>query len=245
MGSDDLAARRTNRCPRFRRCPFFGQNAGVSTPIALPPSSSPPKKKRSPALAILLGVGIPCVSCSLLGACIVVVALLPGTKLPIDDADRAVVLTATDLAEWLPDAEVDEAGATFEKTKDLFGVYGIEYEYSSDVPGLFVNTTVSLEPSVSDAQTTFSVTKLGLNVGIAIETKDGMTKVERNDLFTYGDESANFLLEMNGQTVGNAVVVRSGRRTFFVIFAGVYFEDAEDLDAVLAPHLAALETWTP
>lgn len=216
----------------------------VSTPIAMP-SSPPPRKKRSPALAILLGVGIPCVSCSLLGLCIVVLAVMPGKKLPVGDADREVVLTATDLAEWLPGTEVDEAHATIEKSKDLFGVVAMEYEYTSDDAGLFVNTTVSLEPSVSDAQTTFTVTKLGLNVGIAIETKDGMTKVERNDLFTWGDESAHFLLEMNGKTVGNAVVVRSGRRTFFVIFAGVYFEDVEDLEAVLEPHLTALETWEP
>lgn len=216
----------------------------VSTPNALP-SSPPPRKTRSPALGILLGVGIPCMSCSLLGACIVVVVLLPGKSLPVGDADRGVVLTATDLAEWLPDAEVDEAHATMEKSKDLFGVVAMEYEYTSDDAGLFVNTTVSLEPSVSDAQTTFSVTKLGLNVGIAIEKKDGMTKVERNDLFSYGDESANFLLEMNGKTVGNAVVVRSGKRTFFVIFAGVYFDDADDLETVLEPHLSALETWTP
>jgi hypothetical protein len=217
----------------------------VTTPFPMPPPPPSPRKKRSPALAIALGIGIPCVSCSLLGMCIVVLALMPGTTLPVDDEDREVLLTATDLAEWLPDTEVDEAHASLEKTKDIFGVYGMEYEYTSDDSGLFVNTTVSLEPSVSDAQTTFSVTKLGLNVGIAIEKKDGMKKVERNDLFEYGDESANFLLEMNGKTIGNAVVVRSGRRTFFVIFAGVYFEDADDLTAVLEPHLAALEDWVP
>ena len=221
---------------------------GVSAPIPTPPASPPapaPKKRRSPALAILLGVGIPCVSCSLIGLCIAVIAFFPGKPLPIDDADRAVVLRATDLAEWSPGMETDETIATFEKTKDLFGVYGIEYEYSSDPAGLFVNTTVSLEPSVSDAQTTFSVTKLGLNVGVAIETKDGMTKIERNDLFSWGDESANYLLQMDGSTVGNAVVVRKGRRTFFVIFAGIYFEDPEDLEAVLEPHLTALEEWSP
>lgn len=216
----------------------------VSTPNPYPSPTAPPKR-RSPATAILLGVGIPCVSCSLLGLCFLGVALFPGKTLPIDDADRAVVLRATDLAEWSPETEVDETQARLEKTKDIFGVYGMEYEYSSDPSGLFVNTTVSVEPNVSDAQTTFSVTKIGLNVGIAIEQKDGMTKVERNDLFSWGDESATYLLQMDGSTVGNAVVVRKGRRTFFVIFAGVYFEDAEDLEALLEPHLTALETWTP
>lgn len=213
---------------------------GVTTPIAAP-------KRKSPAKAIALAIGIPCVGCGLVSACVLAIAFMPGKTLPVRDDDKAVVLRASDLERWIENTgdPIDEAHATLSRTRDLFGVEEIQYEYSRDGSTLFVNSTVTIDPKESDARTTFNVTKLGLGFGVAIESKSGMTKEERNDLFSWGDDSASYVLEMDGSPVGNAVVARKGARTFFVIFAGVYFDDAGDLEEVLEPHLDALESWTP
>lgn len=175
------------------------------------------------------------------------IAFMPGKTLPVRDVDEAVVLRASDLEQWMEETAepIDESQATISHTRDLFGVEEIAYEYSKDGSSLFVNSTVTIDPKVQDARTTFNVTKLGLGVGVAIEAKGGMTKEERNDLFSWGDESASYVLNMNGSPVGNAIVARKGSRTFFVIFAGVYFDDADALEEVLEPQLTALEAWTP
>ena len=219
----------------------------MTTPFAAPLSTTPPKKK-SPAMLIALAVGLPCIGCSLIGACMLTLAFFPGKTLPVRDADKELMLRASDLETWMdeaPDPPVDEARATLTRTRDLFGVEEITYEFSDDATALFVNTTVTIDPKASDARTTYSVTKLGLGVGLAIESDTGMKKVERNDLFTWGDESTSYLLEMDGDPVGNAIVARKGTKTIFVIFSGIYFDDPDDLDEVLEPHLTALETWTP
>ena len=223
-------------------------NARVSTPPPIPPAGSPapaavPAKRRTPWLPILLGIGVPCAGCSLLFVCFLGAAFAPGTELPVTDADRAVLLDAEDLAEW-SDFDVAVGTESVKKTKDLFGTHELAYEFTSD-EGVFVNTTVTYDKTESDARSTFSVTKMGLGVGMALEKSEGMTREERNELFAWGDDSVTYLLQMNGAPVGNVIVARKGKRTYFVIFAGVYFDDEGQLEELLSPQLTALETWNP
>ena len=187
---------------------------------------------------MLVGLFASCAGFALLGACAIGVVLAPGKDFPVTDADREVVVRATDLEGWLS-TEVDETLAKMTKKRDLFGTYELEYEYDGD--GLYVTTIATFDKTESDARTTFSMSKIGFGVGLLSEQK--MQKVERNDLFSGGDKSVVYELEMDGTSVGNAVLVRKDARTLFVIFVGPHIDDADELAELLDPHLFAMEAW--
>ncbi len=60
---------------------------------------------------------------------------------------------------------------------------------------------------------------------------------EHNDIYEWGDESKFVILKSNGEPYGNIFTCRKGKKVFYVIWNGVYFDDpvwaADLLDPVM------------
>jgi len=214
--------------------------SGVAPEGPTGPSAPRPAKKKNVLLVVGLLVGVPLLLClGLVG----LGAVISGTakKAPLRPGDRAALVTVGDLlAAAGSDAEVDATKEVTSREKDLFDSVDVTYEYEQVNPPMFVSTTISLEPDEDTARTAFVTSSAGAGVGVAL-SGDGTVKLEeRPGLLHWGDQVKTSLLTASGKPTGNFVVVRKGKRVFTSIFAGVYFEDGDALQALLEPKLEAM-----
>ncbi|MDE0817524.1 MAG: hypothetical protein OSA92_07690 [Pirellulaceae bacterium] len=69
--------------------------------------------------------------------------------------------------------------------------------------------------------------------------------IERNDLFSWGDESTFAILSIDGEPFGNMFSTRHGNLAFFIVFSGIYTDDREIAGELLLPALNQLHTYGP
>jgi hypothetical protein len=160
---------------------------------APPPGMSPPPKRTSrTVLYVILGIFL-----SIGGVVVLIVGggaffLLTAKEVPVTTADREAVLDITDVALWIDDFSPDTSKESLKKTKYIDKSYDIEYEcddpVNDDAPYLMCSITV--EPSISDARISYTAVKAGFSLGFSSEP--GVKRVERNDLFRWGDNSEFF-----------------------------------------------------
>jgi hypothetical protein len=83
------------------------------------------------------------------------------------------------------------------------------------------------------------------NIGLLIGLRAGGVE-EREVRMQPGDERGRLrVLVKSGKPVGNVYTARDGRKTFAVVMAGVYFEDAEDWKELVEPKLQQLAAYSP
>lgn len=183
-------------------------------------------------------------------AAFVAIALLVGTVIlvakfapeaePLSPAERAIVLDAEQLAGWMdyaPDPEFE----TSYKQRLWDGSFEIGYEYQEpdDQSELFVMFNASFEPNVGDSRLSYGAYRAGMTVGTRIA--GGAELQEREDLFSWGDESVFGLLLVDGRPAGNYFVGRKGALAVVCMFSGIYFDEAESIAALLEPPLQRTE----
>jgi hypothetical protein len=206
-------------------------------------------KRRSPWLIVLLVLGLGFMA--VVGLIVLVAAagaffLYTAEEQPFTDKDRQVVVTVDDLMGVVEDFSPDHDAETTGKSKYIDKSYEIEYEYEhpdEDQP-LFLHSSVSVEPSVSDAKTTYMSVKMGMSIGLSASGEDAQL-VDRDDLFQWGDESRCALVTSGGFNVGNFFVARKGTRVFCLMITGHAFDDRESLEKLVKPKLERLESYSP
>jgi hypothetical protein len=175
-------------------------------------------------------------SCVLLGAC---------AKGEIPESDRPLLVTLDELEDYgfklshLADRQV------FSRSRYLDGSLEIEYEFETpdDAPDvLYVSVTAGFERSVLDAIQSYRLQKGGIGVGLKL----GDTKIqEKKEFYQWGDES--FFADIMGKNgpAGNVFGTRLGKKTYWFMVAGLYFEDRSQWEEFIAPKLRYLETYDP
>jgi hypothetical protein len=161
---------------------------------------------------------------------------------PVAASDRSMVVTAQRVAEFSPTLRINPARDTFHKVRTLDGSRELTYEYEStdgEDSVLYVNHQVSVDITVDGAQGGYA----GQHIGAKYFGARQIRHVERNDLWKWGDTSRCVLLVMNDKTVGNLFMARKGRRYFFLIIVGIYFEDSGAIRELLDPVLQRLDTY--
>ena len=69
--------------------------------------------------------------------------------------------------------------------------------------------------------------------------------VEDNDFYQYGDASKFKRIVYQGDQIGNMFITRMGKRVYFVVVSGAYFDDAELWCSLMGPRLVAFESYQP
>lgn len=183
-------------------------------------------------LASLLAVGLGLAGCE--------------RNLPVGVADKEVVLRAADLIPFGYGLEQTEQYETFNRTKYFDGSHELTYEYrtpdSEEKNPLYINVTVTVEKSLSDALTSHGAEEVGLTIGLKA---NGVKEREIKDFYRYGDKSRFAVLEKDGKPIGNIFTVREGKRVYVLIMSGMYFEDAAAFKELIEGRLKKFSAYTP
>lgn len=104
----------------------------------------------------------------------------------------------------------------------------------------YLYSGVSLYPRAGDALMTSYAETFGASFGLR------HSGLEQEDLpleTTLASRASLKLLTQDGEPVGNLFYATVGNKSMFTLFTGVYFEQAEDFKAFIAPKLLALREY--
>ncbi len=216
-----------------------------AAPVIEYPDGSCGRKSRSTCL--VLSVVLLSIVCLVL--CVVgsgALYLLTAVTEEVTPADRRLVVTIHDLAEYVEDYVPDPEHETITKQRNLDRSFEIEYEYDApddeDVP--YLMCSLSVEPTLQDARASYLAMWGGVKLGIHFGA-DEVEIVERNNVFQWGDHSHFGTLEIENVPYGNVFVARKGKLIFVLLISGVYFEDRDTFSDFLAPVLSELDRYRP
>lgn len=213
----------------------------MDTDFSTPPNEPTAAPKRwSPWLTIPL---------MLLGGLLAIVLFIGGSSLlytytakevPVDDADKAILLEAHELAEWAGDFEPNAQAETYTKQRYFDGSYDIEYEYEDDE--VYISNLQSVESKVTDATSAYAV---GMAAAKMSFKSQGFTLNRRDDIFSWGRTSEFYLLELEGDISGMLFFFRDRERYGTIIVAGYYSDDRESVEQLLGPATRAFKNYDP
>jgi hypothetical protein len=167
-------------------------------------------------------------------------------NLPVGAADKEIVLRAGDLIPFGYGLEKTEQFEKFTRTKYFDGSHELTYEYetpdSEEENALYMNVTVTVEKTTSDAWTSKGAGEIGMKFGLKAS---GVEQREIKDFYKYGDTSSFFILEKNGHPIGNMFSVREGKRVYVVILSGMYFDDAAAWKELMEERLRKFSAYAP
>ena len=146
------------------------------------------------------------------------------------------IIKIADLTKGIKGFVPDQSKESLVKKKEFNNGYQLVYTFTD--AGFHVHHGVSVRKSKTNALIDQKAHAFALEVAM-----NKAEPVERNDLFTWGDESSFNLLKRkrDGAFVGNALIARKGTRSFFLIFVGICFQNPESIRALLEPKLKAAE----
>ena len=104
----------------------------------------------------------------------------------------------------------------------------------------YLYSGVSLYPRAGDALMTSYAETFGASFGLH------HSGLEQEDLLletTLASRASLKLLTQDGEPVGNLFYATVGNKSMFTLFTGVYFEQAEDFKAFIAPKLLQLREY--
>ncbi len=175
---------------------------------------------------------------------LVALYFLTATELPVTDDDRAVLLTASAIAEWVEDFEPDAASETTTKLKYLDGTVSLEYEYDSvKESDPYLSCTIDIVGGETEARATLAT--IWTAMVITIEAGSDTVVKENNDLFRWGDKSHCATLESAGVPFGNFFMAQKDGMVVTILVEGVCFDTTELLTGLLLPRLKRLASYTP
>jgi hypothetical protein len=155
----------------------------------------------------------------------------------IKPEEKSHLVDATDLEPYYGFILADSG--KYNKTRFFDGSVELEYEleYEDENNYIYLLNTVSLEKSHSDAVTTYGFENLGTKM-----FDDGIIMRSMDSLFTYGTRSSLDLLlnEEDQVPIGNLFHCQVGKKVSYLLIAGIYFDNGEDWEEFISPHLLEL-----
>ena len=148
------------------------------------------------------------------------------------EAEKQLVVDAEALVPY--GAEVDPKCGKYTTTRNLDATMAIEYECETD--SLYIQSTAEVNPNVRDARQSFLIAMGAYKAGVAIG--DG-TLERRDSLLDLGDDSYAAMVRAGDRNAGNVFVVRQGRVVYSIMITGLYFDEAEPVEELIAPLLEA------
>jgi hypothetical protein len=146
--------------------------------------------------------------------------------LPVDDAEKALVLRAADLVPFGYELEDTEPYEAFSKTRYFDGSHEVTYEFqtpeSEAENALYLSVTLTFERKVSDALVSHGIEKTATTAGLRAA---GIKSRELERFYPYGNASTFYILEQDGIPIGNVFSMRDGKKIYLIVLSGMYFDD--------------------
>lgn len=216
-----------------RRCPVRKNPASPGCPLA-----SSPRPTRAATVLVVAGLGV--AACGgLCGLFALGGFLAVGTKeeRPPAAEEWEAMVRAGDLLALVGET-ADPAREVASRAQHFDGSVEINWTYEDGDRPLYVQGSINLEGSTGDASMVYQGARIGASIGGAGE----MDFVDRSDLFRWGDASEFQLLQTpDGTPIGNQFLARKGKHVYWVIYSGVYTEEADVAADLLLPRLEAME----
>jgi hypothetical protein len=166
--------------------------------------------------------------------------------LPVEEVDKDLMLRAADLVPFGYGLTDTQRFETFDKSRYFDGSREITYEYETPVSetdhALYLNVTVNLERRGADAVVSYGALKTAMKLGLKA---NGIEAEERTNFYTYGDASEFYVLENDGEPIGNLFAVRQGNRVYMLVLSGMYFDEAEVWKKVIEKKLQKFSAYDP
>jgi hypothetical protein len=163
---------------------------------------------------------------------------------PVSEADKNLFVRAGDLARYGFQFKNADGHEKFSKMRQFGGAYQLTYEFQSPAGErrpLYIYANVFVARNASDAAMSGGAENIGLLIGLRAGGVE-----EREVRMQPGDERGRLrVLVKGGKPVGNVFTARDGRKTFALVMAGVYFEDADDWKELVEPKLQQLAAYSP
>jgi hypothetical protein len=167
-------------------------------------------------------------------------------EVAVAEKDKALFITARELRPYGYNFERPEKYEKFTKTYFYDNTYQIDYEFESPEEqkdqSLYLAESVSVEKKEADARFTRSTEEWGISLGIKA---GGLQIEEKKDFYSYGDNSAFYVLKEDGRPVGNYFTTRVGKKSFSFLITGMYIDDVRFCREVLEPRLEAFKSYIP
>ena len=107
---------------------------------------------------------------------------------------------------------------------------------------LYLNVTITFEKNTSDARVSQGAEKVGMKYGLKAA---GIEARELKDFYRFGDTSEFYLLEKDGNPVGNLFFARQGKRIYTLVMSGMYFNDAATWKDLIEEKLTRFAAHAP
>lgn len=188
---------------------------------------------------VVCGCVVPLVTVGVLTVVLAAVgALLFATSedLPVTDDDRLLVVMPEDLAEFF-DLQIDPSKAVIKKTRYFDSSWDVDLEYEND--GIFLNSSMTTEVSVSDAAMSFTGMKTGLKIGLGWENVDFTS--EPSPLKGMDATEYTVFVNGDGESFGQSLIARKGLRVFVLVLAGAVLDDPNELLDLCAGPISRLD----
>lgn len=188
-------------------------------------------KKSTVALIVILGtIGVLAVAGII--AALGYFAVHGISSRPASEEEKQLVVDADALVPY--GAEVDPKCGKYTTTRNLDATTAIEYECETE--SVYIQSMAEVSPNVRDARQSFLIAMGAYKAGVAI---GDATLQRRDDLLDLGDDSYAAILRAGNESAGNVFVVRQGRVVYATMISGLYFDEAEPVEELIAPVLEA------
>ncbi|MEQ9504390.1 MAG: hypothetical protein RIT81_46465 [Deltaproteobacteria bacterium] len=195
----------------------------------------PPAPKRSPGKIIAAVVAVIAVLI-VLNIGFGVLMVMMADEQPATAAERELLIDVS-LVEEALDFEADPTKASAKRLKYFDG--SLELDYTYDDPretAPFLTHVISYERKSSDALATYG-TQWGSAKLMLAATGEDISIVEPADGYRWGEQSSFGIITAGGDPVGNVFVARKGKMVVYIIFSGVFYDDAEAFESTIEPYL--------
>jgi len=162
--------------------------------------------------------------------------------------DRQTLVTIDDFRDWLGELTLRPESESLDKRKIAWS-----YELTYDFQGAArLNPTEELQLHVHSERTTHPNAAAALQntntywrrLAAGLE-RSGATVQRVEPTMDWGDGADWFVIERDGQQIGNGFVGHSGTLASFVLISGIYSSDPALFERTLAPKLRALASYEP
>jgi len=168
--------------------------------------------------------------------------LLTGCSLDdeLSQEEQKLLLTKADFLDY--GIELDGQGSGDYSKFVNYAARTTDLSYQlTDSQGFYLNTSVSISSSAANAVINGVSEQAAMSV--ALKATSELTEEVIDLGQTYGTRSKLILLKNKGEPIGNLFNAVVGKKSFTVVFSGVYFDEAESFNDFIGPKMDYLRQY--